>query len=44
MKNYIKPEILEEIIECEDICAASSGIGNSVFEDWSEGTGDSEAL
>lgn len=45
MKNYIKPEILEEMIECcEDICTASTGIGSNVSDVWTEGSGDSGDL
>lgn len=39
MKNYIKPEILEEKVEIEDICA-SSGIGNNVVDDFNDNDGD----
>lgn len=41
MKNYIKPEILEEMIECEDICAASTlTLSSNWIDDNSQDSGD----
>ncbi len=33
MKKYIKPELIEENIEIEDICAQS---GTGFFENWGQ--------
>ena len=41
MKKYLKPSLLEEEIELEEICGQdSSGIGNNVTDDYDDDNGD----